>query len=181
MLSFAPNYIKNHDQKLITAGLSEPSSSNKMGHIKEEHKYKCEAVEADSRLWRHSAMCGYSRQLIYCPDTDGYIVGLTNLNTSADIVVELTKVGSKDRKLLFMRNLLDSLERDPDLSLVPTQDLPVIIQALYASTGCDYISSFSGIGKSSFFIAFCHYSDFICGPRVMGSLSQWKSPDSYLG
>ena len=99
-------------------------------------------------------MCGYSRQLIYCPDTDGYIVDLTNYNTSADLVVELTKVGSKDRKLLFMRNLIDSLERDPDLSLVPTQDLPGIIQALYACTGGDYTSFFSGVGKCSFFKAF---------------------------
>ena len=102
-------------------------------------------------------------------------MGLTNHNLSADIVVELTKVGSKDRKLLFMRNLTDSLERDPDISLVPTQDLPGIIQALCACTGCNYTSFFSGVGKCSFFKAFCRYSDFICGPRAKGSLSHWKS------
>lgn len=175
MLEFASNYMNNHTQKFITAGPREPRSCNTTGHIKEEHQYKCEAVEADSRLWRHSTKCGYSRQLIYCPDTDGYIVGLTNHNSSADIVMELTKVGSKDRKLLFMRNLTDSLERDPDISLVPTQDLPGIIQALCACTGCNYTSFFSGVGKCSFFKAFCRYSDFICGPRAKGSLSHWKS------
>ena len=110
-------------------------------------------------------------------DTDGYIVGLTNHINSADITVELTKVGSKDRKLLFMTNCL---ERDPDLSLVPTQELPRIIQALYACTGCDYTSFFSGLGKCSFFRTFCRYSDFICGSRVKGSLSHWKSENSYL-
>ena len=35
--------------------------------------------------------------------------------------------------------LIDSLERDSDLSLVPSQDLPAILRTLYVSTGCDYI------------------------------------------
>ena len=65
--------------------------------------------------------------------------------------MELTTIGSKERKLLLLSNLIDNLERDPDLSLLRNEDLPVMLQALYASTGCDYISSFSGIGKSSFF------------------------------
>ena len=60
---------------------------------KEKHQYKCEVVEAD----RDGAVCGYSRQMVYCLDTDGYIVGLRNQNASVDIVVELTKIGSKDR------------------------------------------------------------------------------------
>ena len=42
------------------------------------------------------------------------------------------------------------------------------------------VTFFSGVGKCSFFKAFCGYSDFICGPRVNGSLSQWKSENSYL-
>ena len=180
MLTFASKHIINHEQKFITAGPSEPRSCNMSGHIKVEHKYKCESTESDSRLWRHSTKCGYHRQLIYCPDTDGYIVGLTNHNNSADIVVELTKVGSKERKLLHMKTLIDCLQRDPDLSLLPTQALPAILQALYASTGCDYTSFFFGVGKCSFFAAFCRYSDFICGPRAEGSLANSKSPNSYL-
>ena len=180
MLHHAPKHIKNQQQKLITSGPAEPRSCNLSGNIIVEHKYECQAIEADSRLWRHSAQCGYHRQLIYCPDTDGYIVGLTNHNHTLDIVVELTTIGSKERKLLLLSNLIDNLERDPDLSLLPNEDLPVMLQALYVSTGCDYISSFSGIGKSSFFSAFCRYSDFITGPRMTGSLGNWKSPDAYL-
>ena len=57
------------------------------------------------------------------------MIGLTNHTKSTDIVVELTPIGSKDRKLLPMNELTDNLERDPDLSLVPSQDLPAILQA----------------------------------------------------
>ena len=38
--------MDNHTQKFITAGQREPRLCNKMEHIKEEHKYKCEAIEA---------------------------------------------------------------------------------------------------------------------------------------
>ena len=122
-----------------------------------EHKYQCPCIESDSRLWRHSAKCGYHKQLIYCPDTDAYMIGLTNHNKSTDAMVELTTIGSKNRKLLPMNELIDSLRRDLNLSLVPSQDLPAILQALYVSTGCDYISFFYGLGKSSFFNSFFRY------------------------
>lgn len=179
MLNSATKYIAKHEQKLITAGPADPRSCNRNGHIRIEHKYQSECIESDSRLWRHSTKCGYSRQLIYCPDTDAYMIGLTNHTKSTDIVVELTPIGSKDRKLLPMNELTDSLERDPDLSLVPSQDLPAILQALYVSTGCDYISFFYGLGKSGFWNSFCRYSDFICG-SVNGSIANSKSPEAYL-
>ncbi len=131
MLSLATKYITKHEQKLITAGPADPRSCNMIGHIQVEHKYQSECIESDiySRIWRHSAKCGYNKQLIYCPDTDAYMIGLTNHDKSTDIVVELT-IGSKDRKLLPVNELIDSLERDPDLSQVPSQDLPAILQAL---------------------------------------------------
>ena len=116
MLNSATKYIAKHEQKLITAGPADPRSCNRNGHIRIEHKYQSECIESDSRLWRHSTKCGYSRQLIYCPDTDAYMIGLTNHTKSTDIVVELTPIGSKDRKLLPMNELTDSLERDPELS-----------------------------------------------------------------
>ena len=70
------------------------------------------------------------------------VIGLTNYSksTDVDIVVELTMIGFKDRKLLPMNELINNLERDPDLSLVPSQDLPALLQTVHVSTGCDYIS-----------------------------------------
>ena len=75
--------------------------------------------------------CGHHRQLIYCPDTDAYIIGLTNCHSLTDIVVDLM-IGSNERKLLPMNDLIDSLQRDPDLSLIPCEDLPAMLQSLYA-------------------------------------------------
>ena len=101
----ATKYIAKHEQKLIMAAPADPRSCNRNGHIQIEHKYWSECIESDSRLWRYSSKCGYSRELIYCPDTDAYMIGLTNHTKSTDIVVELTPIGSKDRKLLPMNEL----------------------------------------------------------------------------
>ena len=81
----------------MTAGPAEPRSCNMSGHIKVEHKHKCESVESDSRIWRHSAKRGYNRQLIYCPDTDGYIVVARNFG----------KGGLKCSRALHARNFFD--------------------------------------------------------------------------
>lgn len=84
------------------------------------------------------------------------------------------------RQEASLNEFIDSLKRDPDLSLVPSQDLPAILQALHVSTGCDYISFFYGLGKSSFFNSFYRYSDTICGCRANGSVANSKSPEAYL-
>ena len=142
MLSSATKYIAKPEQKLVTAGPADPRSCDMKGHIQVEHKYQCHCIESDSRPWRHSAKCGYHRQLIYCPDTDAYMIGLTNRIKSTDVVVELTTIGSKDRKLLSMNELIDSLERDPDLSLVPSQDLQQYFKHYMLAQGAITFPSF---------------------------------------
>ena len=86
-----------------------------------------------------------------------YAPGRFNHNNSADILVELTKVGSKGRKLLL-----------------PTQDLPAIIQALYASTGFDYIL---WCRKMQLLFSFLSLLRFHMWTQ---SLANSKSPDAYL-
>lgn len=66
------------------------------------------------------------------------------------VVVQLNKYDSREMRYLSLSGLNDALLNDPDLGFLSSQDLPQILQALYISTGCDYISFFSGIGKATF-------------------------------
>lgn len=117
------------------------------------------------RIWRHSCQSALTRQLIFSPDTDVYIIGLTHLSTCKDIYIEISTLGSKEKKLLHLNQLTNSLTQDPDLAAIPLQQLPLVLQTLYAATGCDYTSFFSGLGKSTFLKAMYKYATFI-GPMI---------------
>ena len=58
-----------------------------------------------------------------------------------------------------------------DLSGIDIQNVAHILQTLYVSTGCDYISFFSGNGKSTFLRYFFQHASFITGANAQGSLA----------
>ena len=62
-----------------------------------------------------------------------------------------------------MNKLLACFRTDPDLSQVPEAARPQVMQAIYISTSCDYISFFCGIGKVSFLATFFQHASFIAG------------------
>ena len=126
------------------------------------------------RIWRHSCQSTLTRQLIVSPDTDVYIIGVTQWSSSKDIYIEISTLGSKEKKLLHLSHLHDSLTQDPDLAAIPQHQVPLVIQTLYASTGCDYTSFFSRLGKSSFLKAFYRFAEFI------GSVNPHSEKDGYF-
>ena len=56
---------------------------------------------------------------------------------------------------------VDLLSRDPDLAHISSHTIPKIVQAIFVSTGCDYISFFSGRGKAYFLKVFFEKAKFI--------------------
>ena len=188
MLVLAPLHMKNKEQKLIIAG---PFENDLQGHalsisatgiVDVECQLASTAQETDSRIWRHSTQSPFTKQYIFSPDTDSYIIGLTHTSRNKQIYVELSPLGAKEKRLLNLNKLIDSIERDPDLSQLQPNTLPLILQVVYVSTGCDYISFFAGLGKSSFLKALFTYSEFITsGVPVMGLLSDVTPQDSSKG
>ena len=168
MLAFSPSIMTTTEQKFITAGPTEPMSCTMMGIISNEDHYKTDAQEADSRIWRHCQQSHLYRQYIFSPDTDTYIIGLTNHKPGAETFIDLTPVGSEDSKIMNLNKLIDSMKSDPDLAFIEQDTLQTVLQSLYASTGCDYNPFFAGIGKGSFLKAFYTHAEFICSD---GSLS----------
>ena len=83
--------------------------------------------------------------------------------SNKDVVVQVNKQNSSSTKYLHLTALISALHRDPDLSATDHSIIPDIMQTLYVVTGCDYISFFSEIGKTSFMCNFYQYAPFISG------------------
>ena len=108
------------------------------------------------------------------PDTDVFIIGLALQSTyQKEVIVQLSAYSARELRLLNLSSLTSALRNDPDLGRLNNSDLPKIVQSLYACTGCDYISFFSTIGKSTFMRYFHQYAGFISGDtdHAPGSLS----------
>ncbi len=100
------------------------------------------------------------------PDTDVYHIGLplqARLLRSKEIVVQISAINSHDLRLLRLNSLLSALRNDPDLANINPRLLPQVLQTLYVTSGCDYISFFSGIGKATFLQYFVQHASFISG------------------
>lgn len=127
--------------------------------ITDKSSLECHAEESDTRIWRHVLATSKQFILIMSPDTDVYHIGLTQ--TEKNVIVQLNVYHSKQLSFLHLPRLKHALQNDPDLSTIPPDILPKVIQTLYICTGCDYTSFFRGIGKITFSRYFYQYADFI--------------------
>ena len=135
--------------------------------------YLSNASEADTRIWRHATQTWANRVLIYSPDTDVYNIGLGLIDehiSKREYIVQINVPHASEKRFVHLNNLHLALQRDTDLATVPRRHLGGILQSIYISTGCDYISFFKGMGKATILNVFFQYADFICGPRLHGSL-----------
>ncbi len=97
------------------------------------------------------------------------------LPTGKEVIIQLSSPGARELNLLHLHKLVDALKRDPDMIHIPHTQITGIIQTMFASTGCDYVSFFSGIGKPTFLKTFFEKADFISNDST-GQLS--KMPET---
>ena len=141
----------------------------------------CEAEEADTRVWLHVLRSPGTKKLVCSPDTDVYHIGLPLLaNQSMDVFVRISMFSSQDHRYLSIGSLLNSLTSDPDLSSIPRDIVPKVIQTLFVCTGCDYVSYFAGLGKSSFLRVFFQHAEFI-NTTSIGTLADTCGPSLESG
>ena len=101
----------------------------------------------------------FSRDKKACSKPDVYHIGLTIIaETQLDVIVRLSPFNSIEQRLLDLPALLTS---DPDLAAVEESKIAPIIQTLFIVTGCDYISFFTGLGKTTFLNTLLEYAEFI--------------------
>ncbi len=169
-LAHAKDSLKN-EKKLYVAGAFDGDGIDTAWFVKgpsepqPDPEYFCVAEETDTRIWLHVKQSSSNNILILSPDTDVYHIGCgLQIEQSKCTVIQLSKMNSKEIKLLNLQNLTRALRTDPDLAQINEAILPNILQTLYVCTGCDYTSFFSRIGKATFLKYFFQYATFI-NPR----------------
>ena len=102
-------------------------------------------------------------------------------NQPLDVFVRISVFSSQEHRYLSLKKLTMSLQEDPDLSSVPGEILPKVLQTLFISTGCDYVSYFAGFGKKSTFLkVFFQHASFISGVS-QGTLASTCGSSRQLG
>ena len=97
------------------------------------------------------------------PDVLLRFVTLTHIMTTSDVIIQWSKTLTDNIKLLHLNKLVNALATDPDLAGISPSMQPQVLQTLYVCTGCDYISFFANIGKTSFLSTLFQYASFIAG------------------
>ena len=157
-------------QKFVTAGGFDETERNQAVMVtfnrnpQTDQNLYCNAEESNTQIWLHTIHSYGTKKLILSLDTDVYHIGLpVTATTDLDVLVQLSFFTSVELSLLDIQALKRAFMNDPDLASIPTSVIGDIIQNLYiVSTGCDFISFFTGIGKATFLNTLYEYCSFIC-------------------
>ena len=143
------------------------------------------AEESDSRIWLHATKAEKRKILVQSPDTDVYHIGLPlTCISSKEVVIQLSSVNSQEVKIINLSKFALTLKNDPDMVGISCELVPKIMQTIYIATGCNYISFFNNLGKSTFLKYFFEYSSFItAGTNINtpGMLSDTEPHQQELG
>lgn len=176
-------YMQTHlspNQKLYVIGAFTEQLTNTCWFVEGNHGpepdpvFSCNGEEADTMIWLHATKTHCSKITVLSADTDVYMIGLPlQCSLDKDIIVQVSNINSRERKLLSLKNMIVAIQNDPDLATVTEATRLKVIQALFVVTGCDYVSFFSGMGKATFLRYFFQHAEFITGytQYMMGSLS----------
>ena len=75
--------------------------------------------------------------------------------------MQTSALSSRELQVLIVTHLVWAFLTNLDLALIDQNKLHTIMQTVYAVSGCDYVSFFSGLGKATFLRYFLQYATFI--------------------
>ena len=164
-MQHAPHILRG-SQKVVLAGCFTGDAEDQAwevsaNDVQPNPLLNCSAEEADTRVWFHVRQSCGTRKIVCSPDTDVFHIGLPLIGTQLDVYVQISTFTSPDTRLLHLNLLRSALAGDPDLAPAPANQLPKMLQTAFISTGCDYISFFSGLGKATFLRVLFQHSSFI--------------------
>ena len=156
-----------HYQQFIVAGYDDIAREIEANGANQIHELRCNAEEADTRVWLHALKSEGPCKLLCSSDIDVYHIGLPLIPCeSSEVYIRVSMFYSPEHRYLSMNKLLSAIQNDSDLAFLPKEQLAKVLQVLFISTGCDYLSYFSGLGKSTFLKVFFQLAEFISGTSV---------------
>ena len=133
-------------------------------------------------LIKRFGICRNSRSTdaAYTINNNVYNIGLS-VTDDKEYIIQFNIHHAVDKKYLVLKHLKMAFQTDPDLHLLPRDNLNLIMQCLYISSGCDYISYFKSFGKATILNIFSQYANFITGSNAIGNLHQTNPSDHENG
>lgn len=132
---------------------------HKFRHIYHNHE------ESDTQIWLHVLDTDSSNVHIYSVDRDVGMVGLpVDFGDDKNVAIQF-RINLIRSQFMSLNSLREALLTDSDIACIRSNvndyDIYRIIQALFISSGCDFVSYFANIGKTSIFKVFLQYCAFI--------------------
>ena len=123
--------------------------------------------ESDTQIFLHVFDSSCSNIVIYSIDRDVGIVALP-LNFGSKTICLQYRAKAGDERFLNINLLQQAIRTDSDFAPVMNKNIDILkcIQSLYISSGCDFVSYFCHLGKSTFFNTFAQYALFISGETL---------------
>ena len=85
---------------------------------------KYDAEEADTRIWLHVLRSTGTKKLVCSPDTDVFHIGLSLIDSTVDVIVQLNTYTGLEYRYFHLDRLSAALTGDPDLSATPYEFRP---------------------------------------------------------
>ena len=133
--------------------------------------------ESDTQIWLHVYDTPCNNILIYSIDRDIGMIGLPLDFGNKHVTVQYS-ARAGDEKYLDLNSLQSACDHDSDLASLFSKQLNArkTLQVLYICSGCDFVSYFAHIGKTTFLKIFFQHAHFITGgySNTQGHLSETK-------
>ena len=109
-----------------------------------------------------------------------YNIGFS-VTDNKEYIIQLNLHNAADTKYLMLKHLKMAFQIDPDLHSMPRDSFSLIMQCLYISSGCDYISYIKSFGKATILNIFLQYAEFNSGSNAIRNLHQTNPCDCEIG
>ena len=123
--------------------------------------FQCNHEESDTQIWLHVQDTRCRNILVRSVDRDIAMVGLPFMPRFIDKNVYIQYDSSKSGKYLHMNVLQKAINDDDKLSGIDISIRCSVIQTLYITSGCDFVSYWKEKGKATFFTALYNYANFV--------------------
>ena len=170
--SFGDRFFK-YPQTLVIGGFdSLPAVSVSKGSVTCCPLYNTNHLEADTAIWYHAMQVDARKVVLYSPDNDVYNIGLYLAEKYTDkYFLVCYKLFGETASFMDVTKLSKFLSDNTNLNCFKPF-LGMVIMAVYACSGCDYVSFFRYHSKKSFLGTLMDKAEAFIGPSNENDITQ---------